>query len=146
MPVVLLIEDHAPDWKVITKILKGIDSNLQIVHCIDGLDAFLYFEGMKQQPFQVPDLILVDMIMPRMGGVDFIQTLREHKKYGDWKKRVPIVVLTGVVDQDQIDAAYEAGASAVFRKPHLLPDLRQAIKMIASVWLDAVEPPTKEEG
>ncbi len=59
------------------------------------------------------DIVLVDVDMPGMNGIEFVQTLRADPRYDD----LPIIVITGREDMDSIDRAYDAGATSFMCKP-----------------------------
>ncbi len=89
-----------------------------IYEAVDGLD------GLAVANQIVPDLIITDLAMPRMGGLELIKAIRANKKL----ELIPIIVITGTEHAEQI-SAIAAGASTVIQKPIKHSVLRQNINV-----------------
>jgi CheY-like chemotaxis protein len=76
-----------------------------------------------------PDLVMVDVVMPDMAGLDVLHALRAHNGYGS----VPVVFLTGVVDGRQLQELREAGAADVIIKPF---DPMTLADRVREIWDD----------
>src|SRR4030095_2773790 len=101
---VLVAEDEA-DLRKMMKILLEI-------HGFDVIEAADGYEAVEKALDEAPDLILMDMAMPVMGGVDSARTIRLHKELDD----IPIVAVTAYGDFYD-DRARDAGCNDVVRKP-----------------------------
>jgi CheY-like chemotaxis protein len=110
MPMkILYIEDAKDQIDIVTSILEYHFENIEVQIASDGL------EGIRKARAWDPDLILLDLMMPRADGFEVIHQLRRDEKVGD----VPIVVMSAWVGTDpQFESIVEkAGADAVFDKP-----------------------------
>lgn len=106
---ILYIEDAKEQADIVTSILEYHFEDIEVQTAGDGL------EGIQKARAWDPDLILLDLMMPRADGFEVIHQLRRDKKFGD----VPIVVMSAWVGTDSQFASIveKAGADAVFDKP-----------------------------
>jgi CheY-like chemotaxis protein len=84
-------------------------------------------EGLMELEKEVPDLILLDIIMPIMGGIEMLEEL---KKKEEWKK-IPIILLTNVGEKDSIQKVRKFGVNDYLIKSHFTP--AEVIEKIDSV-------------
>lgn len=92
MPKILIIEDETPLRTALVDTLLG--EGYDVLEAKDGE------EGLRTSLSEKPDLILLDLLMPKMSGLEVMKKLREDQ----WGKKVPIVVLTNRVPDDEIMA------------------------------------------
>jgi len=95
---VLLIEDHKFLGELYAKNLKRRDYDVEIAK--DGEDGLEKVKSFK------PDVILLDLIMPDMSGIEVLKELKFSSKY----KKIPVILLTAVCDVDQIKECLGIGA------------------------------------
>lgn len=91
--------------------LKLKTENIDVIVAMNGAEALKKLEEV------IPDLILLDIVMPYMGGIEL---LREIKKKGEWKD-IPVVMLTNLSDRVQIDECMDLGANDYIIKSHFTP-------------------------
>jgi CheY-like chemotaxis protein len=103
---VLLAEDNPTNQMVATQMLSAL--NAEVAVAADGVEALERFE---QEPV---DLVVVDIEMPRLSGLDVIRAIRAR---GDARARVPIVALTAYAMREHRDRIAAAGADALISKP-----------------------------
>src|SRR5512132_2284707 len=109
--VILLVEDSEDDVFLMQRALKtaGFQGSVQVVE--DGQAAVDYFGGQHQyadrSKFPVPDVVLLDLKLPQLPGLDVLSAMREHRELGT----TPVVVLTSSRQESDIIAAYQRGAS-----------------------------------
>jgi two-component system response regulator len=140
---ILVAEDTPSDIKLLEKALErcGEVRSLKIV--TDGQDLVDYLRG--QSPFhepgrQVPNLILLDLKMPRMDGFEVLAWLRKHPECSV----IPVVVMsTSSLDSDVLQA-YRLGANAFFEKPVNFEALQDILRSILMFWSHARRPPLTE--
>ena len=126
---VLVVEDHHDTSFTLCKLLKleGYD----VDHAIDGM------AGYKSASIHHPDLIVTDVQMPRMNGIDMIKRIRTR----DELKGVPILVMSAY-GKRVISDALSAGADGYIEKPL---DFEKFINRIKSILPgDSVEPPVTD--
>jgi signal transduction histidine kinase len=104
-PVVLVADDEPGQRLLLRETLAQHD--YQVVEAANGIEAIARFEEF------LPDLLLLDVMMPEMGGFDVCKILRGRPE----GRHVPIVMVTGLDDTDSIHRAYEIGATDFMTKP-----------------------------
>jgi len=102
---ILLVEDCEINRSMVSKQLKR--RNTDIILAVDGV------EGVAKCIAEQPDLVLMDMVMPRLSGVEASAQLKAH----DDTKHIPIIALTGFCSLSEQREAMRAGCSAVATKP-----------------------------
>ncbi|TVM05293.1 MAG: response regulator [Halomonas sp.] len=104
----------------------------------DGVEALAFLR--QQAPYQDaprPDIILLDLNMPRMDG----KTLLQHLKQDDNLKRIPAIVLTTSEAESDIVDTYDLGCAGFVTKPVDLVQFLQAIQNVEDYWLTLVKRP-----
>jgi CheY-like chemotaxis protein len=133
--VVLLIEDEPADVHL-TKMAFNESKVLVDVHDVgDGLEALAFLK--KEKPYAdapKPDLILLDLNMPRMDGREFLK----HFKGLDSINRIPVVILTTSEAETDVVASYDLGASGFIVKPVDIEQFFGAIQTLEDYWLTLV--------
>ena len=142
---ILLIEDN-PDDEILTRRALEQYSGFDCVDVAsDGVEAleYLSIEGGfpssgKNVPTNttLPDLILLDLKMPRLNGHEFLRYVRENPATA----HIPIVVLTTSSEEEDINTSYELGANSFLRKPVDFLDFTKAIKQLSRYWLELNTP------
>ncbi len=125
---ILLVDDHPVNRKVARLFLEPF--GFQIIEAVDGQEAL--DADMSQY-----DLVLMDLNMPRLGGLDATRKFRAGEAPG---KHVPIVALTADAMQDQIDACYAAGMDAHISKPILMDNLIDTVARLIGLDSPQAEP------
>jgi CheY-like chemotaxis protein len=81
-------------------------------------------------------LIVLDLKMPRLTGLDVLKWLAEHPEY----RRVPKVLLSGSAEERDIDAAYRLGVNTYFQKPSSLAEFREMVHLMVNYWAHTQRP------
>jgi CheY-like chemotaxis protein len=84
-----------------------------------------------------PDVILLDLNLPRMGGHELLRKVKQDSRF----KQVPIIVLTTSGRSDDVRLAYEQGANAYLLKPVEFSRFTDVIGQLGKFWLETVELP-----
>lgn len=116
MPRALVVEDSTVMRALICRALAA--AGVEAFSAADGLDALEVFEG---EP--TPDLVVCDLHMPRMGGVELIAALRSRGFQNG------IILLSGEEDAGIVAQARAAGATRRLPKPFTVPELVAAVKI-----------------
>ena len=106
MPRILIADDSAT-------IRKMIRASLQILEGVELLEAGTGLEAVEQLAVATVQLIVLDLNMPDMHGIDVLRFVRRHQLY----RHLPVIVLTTRGDDSSRDAATQAGATAYMTKP-----------------------------
>ncbi|MBN1911292.1 MAG: response regulator [Pirellulales bacterium] len=137
VPIVLLAEDDESHVELLRRAVdrSGIECQVEIVH--DGVELIesLFATGKQQErPPLVPDLIFLDLKMPRMTGLQVLQVLRRVRG-GLPIRYVPVVVLTSSDQDDDVQEAYRLGAQSYICKPTDFSEFSQAVRDALQYWL-----------
>jgi len=137
----LLVEDNPDDELLTCRALKKHSA----LHCIDvandGVDALEYLSIKTDLPRSgnditvpdsLPDLILLDLKMPRLNGHEFLRYVRQNARTA----HIPIIVLTTSSEEKDILVSYELGANSFLRKPVDFLDFAKVIEQVGRYWLE----------
>jgi two-component system response regulator len=143
VPTVLLA-DADVDARAMVRdaLLEGTGpADLRTVGTVRELLAYLERDLGPDVPAPYPSLILVDLDLPdtTTGALDAVRTIKSNPRL----RRIPVVVLARRPGQDQVDAAYEAGANTLIAKPVTFLALVKLMKVFTAYWLDAAALPTE---
>jgi two-component system, chemotaxis family, response regulator Rcp1 len=135
---VLLIEDSEPDVRLTIEAMKEakVHNRLSVVE--DGVEAmeFLHREG-RYQDAPRPDLILLDLNLPRMDGRQVLEEIKNDPAL----RRIPVVVLTTSRAEADILRVYDLHANCYITKPVDFTRFMEVVKAIEGFWLEVVKLP-----
>lgn len=135
---ILLVEDNPADALFTQQALEESKLINNLVHVPDGIEAMklLNRQG-KYENASLPDLILLDLNMPRKDGREVLAEIKEN----DIFKVIPVVVLTSSSSDQDILQSYNLHANAYVTKPVGLQELVEVIRKIEGFWLSVVALP-----
>ena len=138
---ILLVEDNPDDIKLTLRALKKSNILNEVVIAEDGVDALDYLYGTGKYEGRdlnvMPQLILLDLKMPKLDGLEVLQRIRTNEK----TQLLPVVVLTtSSEDQDKIES-YKLGANSYIRKPVDFNQFVNAVQQLGLYWLVLNEAP-----
>src|SRR5262249_2751672 len=135
---ILLVEDNAEDAQVTLDALREGRVRNRIHWVEDGEDAlaFLRRNG-RHSGAPRPDLILLDLRLPRMSGHEVLMTVKEEPAW----RRIPVVIMTTSDDERDILAAYDKHANCYVTKPVDVDKFMEAVRSIEDFWLTVVRLP-----
>lgn len=128
---ILLVDDNIGDVVLTKEALKGADFTNRVSIARDGFEAldFLRHEG-KFANAPTPDLILLDINMPRKNGCEVLEEIRRDERL----KLIPVVILTSSEAEDDIRRAYELRANCYVTKPADLDEMVKIVQAIDFFW------------
>lgn len=139
--VILLVEDNPADVKITQRAVKESGLQVDLIVVRDGQEAvdYLLRQGPHATPaWRSPDLILLDLNLPRLNGKEVLERVRATSQF----KTVPVIVLTTSRRQEDVRDMYAAGANTYIEKPTDFARFVQVLQTIQSYWLDtALLPP-----
>jgi CheY-like chemotaxis protein len=145
---ILLVEDNANDELLSIRALKKNGVLNEVVVARDGVEAvdFLFGAG-KHAGEDVPGLpavVLLDLKLPRMNGIEVLRRLRDHPR----TRVLPVVVLTSSIEETDLTECYGLGANSYLRKPVDFDQFMEAVRQLGTYWLvlNQSPPATKEIG
>ena len=130
---ILLVEDNPMDVELILEALPEYNFANRIVTVKDGVEALEYLNctgKYKSRRGNNPAVILLDIKMPRMDGIELLQILKKDEKL----KLIPVVMLTSSHEEPDLKKCYELGANAYVVKPVKFSDFIDAVKQIGVFW------------
>ena len=130
---ILLAEDNPKDVELTIEALSEHNLANHVVVVKDGVEAmeYLRYEGnFKQRKHENPAVLLLDIKMPRMDGIEVLKAVRSDDKL----KTIPVVILTSSREQSDLIKSYELGVNAYVVKPVNFKDFIEAIKQIGIFW------------
>ncbi len=139
---ILLVEDDPGDQKLITVSLKEqkLGNEVRIAGSGEEAMEFLYQRGKYSHGTSRPDLILLDLNMPGMGGKEFLRQIKQDEGL----KIIPVVILTSSDSDEDIIDTYNLHASGYIKKPVILEDFKHIVKEINEYWFVLCKLPPRE--
>ncbi|HKK00713.1 MAG TPA: response regulator [Desulfuromonadales bacterium] len=140
MKPILLAEDSADDQALILRALKKSNITNPILIANDGVEAldFLFGTGIRDEDGPIwPSVVLLDMKMPRLGGLDVLERIRKNPD----TKYIPVVILTSSDEEQDMLRSYDLGANSYVRKPVDFKDFAEAVVELGLYWALLNEPP-----
>jgi CheY-like chemotaxis protein len=139
--IILLVEDNPDDVALTLRALKKSKIMNDVVVAQDGVEALEYLFGTGKYAGRdtqvLPQVVLLDLKMPRMDGLDVLQRVRSDER----TKLLPVVVLTtSSEDRDRVES-YKLGANSYIRKPVNFEQFVDAVQKLGLYWLVLNEAP-----
>jgi two-component system, response regulator len=139
--MILLVEDNPDDEELTLRALRQAKVANEIVVARDGAEAveFVFGEGRHagRDTSKVPAVILLDLKLPKLSGLDVLQRLRADAR----TKLVPIVVLTSSSEDEDMLKSYRSGANSYVRKPVEFGAFVSAVSQLGVYWVLLNQPP-----
>ena len=123
---ILLVEDNLIEVMKMRRTVSLLDLKHNIIVANNGEDALQHIEDKSK----FPDLILLDLNMPKVGGIEFLAILKNN----DDIKHIPTVILTTSDNQKDLEECYRLGVSGYVLKPLKYDDYVEKIKNVLSYW------------
>ncbi len=140
---ILLVEDNPDDEILTVHALKMSGMCNEIIVAHDGVEALEYLFGIGKYEGRdtrdQPAVVLLDLNMPRMGGLDVLSRLRDDPR----TQHLPVVILTTSREEQDLLASYDRGANSFVRKPVDFEQFTEAAKALGMYWLLLNELPPK---
>lgn len=135
VPKLLLVEDNPADAMLLETALNEVDSRCKLHLALDGEQAVRYL--LHQEPPNRPDLILLDLNLPRVHGHELLQLIKTNNDL----QTIPVVILTSSRAPSDIARAYSSGANSYIQKPLDIDATYDLARTIHHYWLDLVSLP-----
>lgn len=144
LKTILLAEDNPRDVELTLEAISeyGLANNLTVVKDgVEAMDYLLYKGNHKLRKKGNPAVVLLDVKMPRMDGIEVLQAIRNHPSL----KFLPVVMLTSSREEPDLKRSYQHGANAYVVKPVDYKDFMIAIKQVGLFWALINELPQLED-
>jgi two-component system, response regulator len=131
--VVLLVEDNLTDVELTLHVLRKRQLADVIKVVRDGAEAldYLFGEDAEGQPNPLPKLILLDLKLPKVNGLEVLAKIKGDPR----TKTVPVVVLTSSFEDLDLSTSYELGVNSYVVQPVEFADFADALRQVALYWL-----------
>jgi two-component system response regulator len=138
---VMIVEDSSEDLELTMRSLRKADLANQIHVARDGVEAldYLFGEGTfsGRPPGAQPRVILLDLKLPRVDGIEVLRRLKGHPR----TRAVPVVVLTSSKEPNDLSECYRLGVNSYIVKPVTFEQFAQTVKELGMYWLVLNQPP-----
>ena len=127
---ILVVDDDMDDVQLFGEVIANIEPSIKLLHAEDGRDAL---EKLAETTNHLPDLIFLDLNMPRMDGKECLKKIKKD----DQLNHIPVIIYTTSSQINDIEETMEAGAVCFITKPNNLKELeRILIAVIGSIPAD----------
>jgi two-component system, response regulator len=133
---ILLVEDNPDDEALTLRAFKKSNIHNDVVVMRDGAEALAYLLPSDGDGMPRPALILLDLNLPKVGGLEVLRKMRADER----TQMIPVVVLTSSKLEEDILDSYRNGANAYVRKPVRFSEFTEAVKTLGVFWLLLNEP------
>ena len=138
---ILLVEDNPDDIELTLRALGRNRVANEVIVAHDGEEAlnYLFRRGAyeKRDINDMPAVVLLDLNMPKVGGLEVLSQIRSH----DRTKLLPVVILTSSKEEQDLVNGYALGANSYIRKPVDFDQLTKSVLQLGLYWLVLNEPP-----
>ncbi len=139
--VILLVEDNADDEALTLRAFKKSNLRNEVIVARDGVEALDYLFGTGEYEGRdtnvMPHLVLLDLKLPKIDGLEVLQRLRADPR----TQLLPVVILTSSREQEDMIKGYSLGANSYVRKPVDFSQFMDAIQQLGLYWLVLNERP-----
>lgn len=126
---ILVVEDDPDEEALLLRALKATDYTGEVSVARDGQEAIDYLTGGEHSP---PRLIILDLKLPKMGGLKVLQALRVQNE----TRLIPVVVFTSSTDQSDILTCYDLGVNSFVNKPTDYATFKEAVGRLVDYWVN----------
>jgi two-component system response regulator len=132
---ILLVEDSAADAEMTIRALKKANIANKLVHLKDGAEAldFIFCRGdfSERDPANKPKVILLDIKMPRVDGIEVLRQLKSNEN----TRRIPVVIMTSSNEDSDVVASYDLGVNSYVVKPVDFESFAKAVNDLGLYWI-----------
>jgi CheY-like chemotaxis protein len=133
--VVLSVDDNDVDGALLERAFKRTSIPARLFRVSEGPQALAYLSGdgiyRDRDNYPLPDLVLLDLAMPKMSGVEVLKWIRDQPVV----KRTKVLIFTSSEKPEDFQAANQIGADGYLLKPTKFDDLKNLVKQIHDEWL-----------
>ena len=123
---IFLADDDADDCMLFEDALREVSESIALTTANDGAELIHLMKTTVPPP---PDVIFLDLNMPKKNGFECLEYIRQTEQWKD----IPIVVFSTTGQEEMVKKVYEQGANYFIRKPGSFPKLKQAIRQVLDI-------------
>ena len=141
--LVLLVEDNSDDEALTLRALQKNNVGSEVVVVRDGVEAldFLFCRNVyaDRDPHDLPQLVLLDLKMPKMDGLEVLRQLRVESR----TRLLPVVILTSSKEEQDLIEGYKSRVNSYIRKPVDFTEFMEIVQELGLYWLGLNEEPPR---
>ncbi len=130
---ILLVEDDMIDVMTVKRALRDINLTNELAVAANGEEALEYLRDAAKEK---PGLILLDLNMPRMNGIEFLTILKQHQEL----RVIPVIILTTSNQENDIMQSFKLSAAGYMLKPVAYNQFVDVMKNIDNYWTSSMMP------
>ncbi|MDE2304894.1 MAG: response regulator [Gammaproteobacteria bacterium] len=132
---ILLVEDSDADAEMALRALRKGKVPAKVLRVRDGVEAleFLFGGAQPRSPAMGPKLVLLDLKMPRVGGIEVLRRIKSEEA----TRAIPVVIFTSSAEEQDVRDSYRLGANSFLVKPVDFPTFSEVIREAGSYWTQA---------
>jgi two-component system response regulator len=138
--IILLVEDSSTDEELTLRALRKSNIANRVVVARDGAEAldYLFLEGAHagRNPQEVPQVVLLDLNLPKIGGHEVLRRIRADPR----TKLLPVVILTSSKEDKDLLGGYGSGANSYVVKPVDFTQFAESVRQLGMYWLVVNQP------
>ena len=136
---ILMAEDDADDRVLFADAFRESGVNVELEFVGDGVELLQHLKDLLADPGRaLPELLLLDLNMPRMDGREALRAIREHPGL----KHLPVIMMTTSSSQLDIMVSYQLGANSYVTKPRRYDELITVLQSLEHYWMETVQLPS----
>jgi two-component system response regulator len=128
---ILLVEDNPHDVEITKRALDKGQLRNRLTVARDGQEALDILEELRDRPGDLPGLILLDLNLPRVNGIEVLQVIKGDREF----RRIPVIVLTTSTREGDVVKTYELGVNTFISKPVRFEDFIRVVTTIHEYWI-----------
>ncbi|MBA4384002.1 MAG: two-component system response regulator [Anaerolinea sp.] len=128
---ILLIEDNDQDAELTLRAMREYNMGNKVVRLADGKAAMDYFFSANSKKNEFPRLILLDLQLPGINGLEVLKSLKSHES----TRSIPVVILTSSTEEKDIKTCYQLGVNSYISKPVEFDSFLSTMKTLGMYWL-----------
>jgi CheY-like chemotaxis protein len=140
---ILLVEDEENDAMLVKMAFKKNEILNPVQWVKDGLEAIAYLNGegdyANRSLYPFPEVLILDLKMPRMNGLELLAWIREHPEY----RVIPTIIMSSSRLEADVEKAYNLGANTYMIKPSSFEELARITKLAHEYWAASIKPKAK---
>lgn len=142
--IVLVADDDANDLRLLRRAMPA-SGEVELVEVRDGEQLIEYLKGTgpfsDRTQYPKPDMLLLDLKMPRVDGLQVLDWLAEHAEFA----RLPRVMLSGSGLEQDVEEAYRRGANTYFTKPTEFDRFQKLVRVAIDYWTMSERPRLRKD-
>ncbi len=135
--LIYIVDDNSDHHFLLYKALKRLPDPCTVLFFEDGKNLLQQLQLTRQSNLVLPALIIMDLNMPGMNGLQLVKQLKCHTEHSQAPfGHIPVVIMSSETTASKIQKCYQAGANAFIEKPFGFEKMQAALKCLCEFWLE----------